>query len=215
MHPSLLTDIVTTLRAMESPEAGEWLALTRTPDALTREGAPGHFTASALPISPDASQVCLVLHRRMDLWVQPGGHLEFGDTSIAGAAAREMEEETGLQGRVDPRPVLLSRHPAPCRPETWHYDIQFRAVVPVTRPVLHVHVASGTVPSVFTAYSFSKVYTTTDWSKLTLPVWASAWSTDQNAPGVLMEVDLTTRAVKRVLTFRDVELYPNIAAWAP
>ena len=131
MHPSLLTDIVTTLRAMESPEAGEWLALTRTPDALTREGAPGHFTASALPISPDASQVCLVLHRRMDLWVQPGGHLEFGDTSIAGAAAREMEEETGLQGRVDPRPVLLSRHPAPCRPETWHYDIQFRAVVPV------------------------------------------------------------------------------------
>lgn len=136
MHPSLLTDIVTTLRAMESPEAGEWLALTRTPDALTREGAPGHFTASALPISPDARQVCLVLHRRMDLWVQPGGHLEFGDTSIAGAAAREMEEETGLQGRVDPRPVLLSRHPAPCRPETWHYDIQFRAVVPVTRPVL-------------------------------------------------------------------------------
>ncbi len=85
----------------------------------------------------------------------------------------------------------------------------------VTKPVLHVHQASGTPPSVFTAYAFSKVYTTTDWSKLTLPVYASAWTTDLAAPVVLIELDLTTRTMKRQLTFPQIELFPNIAPWTP
>jgi hypothetical protein len=86
---------------------------------------------------------------------------------------------------------------------------------PVTRPTLHVHQASGTVPSVFTAYSFSKVYSASDWSKLTLPVYASAWTSDTAAPVVLIELDLATRTVKRQLTFAQVELFPNIAPWSP
>ena len=85
----------------------------------------------------------------------------------------------------------------------------------VTKPTLHVHQASGTPPSVFTAYSFSKVYTATDWSKLTLPVYASAWTTDIAAPVVLIEIDLATRTIKRQLTFPQVELFPAIAPWAP
>ena len=85
----------------------------------------------------------------------------------------------------------------------------------VTKPTLHVHQASGTPPAVFTAYSFSKVYTATDWSKLTLPVYASAWTTDIAAPVVLIEIDLATRTIKRQLTFPQVELFPAIAPWAP
>ena len=85
----------------------------------------------------------------------------------------------------------------------------------VTKPILHVHQSSGTPPSVFTAYSFSKVYSASDWSKLTLPVYASAWTSDLAAPVVLIEVDLATRTMKRQLTFPQVELFPNIAAWTP
>jgi hypothetical protein len=85
----------------------------------------------------------------------------------------------------------------------------------VTKPILHVHQSSGTPPSVFTAYSFSKVYSASDWSKLTLPVYASAWTSDLAAPVVLIELDLATRTMKRQLSFPQVELFPNIAAWTP
>jgi hypothetical protein len=85
----------------------------------------------------------------------------------------------------------------------------------VTKPVLHVHQVSGSPPLVFSAYAFSKVYSATDWSKLTLPVYASAWTTDLAAPVVLIELDLTTRTMKRQLTFPQVELFPNIAPWTP
>lgn len=109
-----------------------WEALAADAGLLTRQGDPAHFTASALPITPDGSAVCLVLHRRIGLWVQPGGHFEAEDTTVTAAARREMEEETGLVGEIDVAPVLLSRHTAPCRADAWHLDIQMLAVTPRT-----------------------------------------------------------------------------------
>jgi 8-oxo-dGTP pyrophosphatase MutT (NUDIX family) len=52
------------------------------------------------------------------------------------AAAREVEEETGLTGELLPDVVALSRHRAPCRPGIvdWHLDVQHVLVVP-GRPV--------------------------------------------------------------------------------
>jgi 8-oxo-dGTP pyrophosphatase MutT (NUDIX family) len=115
-----------------------WLALlTDVGDGLLgRAQAPAHLTASAAVLSPDATQTCLVLHRKLGLWVQPGGHFELGDRSAAGAAAREVEEETGLEGRVLPVPALLSRHPAPCAPGVvdWHLDIQHVLVAEPVAP---------------------------------------------------------------------------------
>jgi 8-oxo-dGTP pyrophosphatase MutT (NUDIX family) len=106
-----------------------WLALLECsgPALLTRECAPAHLTASAAVLSPDGSHTCLVLHRKLRQWVQPGGHFEAGDGSAAAAAAREVQEETGLTGEVLPRPALLSRHAAPCAPGVvdWHLDVQF------------------------------------------------------------------------------------------
>jgi len=108
-------------------EAWAWRALIDEdgPALLTRAARPSHVTASAIVLSPDARRTCLVLHRRIGLWVQPGGHLEPGDTSLAGAATREVAEETGLAGRVLPGIACLSRHHAPCAPEVdWHLDVQ-------------------------------------------------------------------------------------------
>lgn len=56
----------------------------------------GHFTASALVVSPDLEQVLLLHHRRLDRWLQCGGHVEASDPDPAAAALRETREETGI-----------------------------------------------------------------------------------------------------------------------
>lgn len=115
-----------------------WVALLERHGAalLTRELAPAHLTASAAVLSPDGRHTCLVLHRKLQLWVQPGGHFEADDESSTAAAAREVLEETGLAGAVLPVPALLSRHPAPCAPGVvdWHLDIQHVLVTERTPP---------------------------------------------------------------------------------
>jgi 8-oxo-dGTP pyrophosphatase MutT (NUDIX family) len=121
-------------------EAAAWSALLSCegPALLTRWAAPSHLTASAAVLSPDGAATCLVLHRRIGLWVQPGGHLEEGDQSMGAAAAREAAEETGLYGRLLPGPVALSRHPAPCAPGVvdWHLDVQFALLAERGTPVV-------------------------------------------------------------------------------
>jgi 8-oxo-dGTP pyrophosphatase MutT (NUDIX family) len=142
----LLTDARATLgRApQDTPEdrfeAAAWSALLDRlgPELLTRACAPSHLTASAIVLDPTGRHTCLVLHGRIGLWVQPGGHLEPEDPGMAAAAARETVEETGLAGTVLPDPVLLSRHRAPCRPGEvdWHLDVQFALVAEQTPPVV-------------------------------------------------------------------------------
>ncbi len=121
-------------------EADAWRALLDAEGALilTRLAAPSHVTASAAVLAPDGRRTCLVLHGRVGLWMQPGGHLEADDGSLTGACAREVLEETGLAGEVIPEPVALSRHRAPCRGPgvDWHLDVQHLLVSPVLPPVV-------------------------------------------------------------------------------
>jgi 8-oxo-dGTP pyrophosphatase MutT (NUDIX family) len=151
-HPSeaLLSDVRHCLAvaprgtAEDRFEAWAWRALLDElgPGLLTKAAAPSHLTASAVVVTPDAASTCLVLHGKLGLWVQPGGHLEPGDPSVAAAAAREVTEETGLTGltvdSVLPVPVLLSRHRSPCRPGVvdWHLDVQFALVAAAGTPVV-------------------------------------------------------------------------------
>ena len=58
--------------------------------------APGHFTASAFVLCPERRRVLLVHHQKLGRWLQPGGHVEPGDSDLIAAARREAAEETGI-----------------------------------------------------------------------------------------------------------------------
>ena len=43
---------------------------------------PGHITASGLVLSPNGNSVLLVFHRRLQAWLQPGGHVDKSDPDV-------------------------------------------------------------------------------------------------------------------------------------
>lgn len=107
----LLRSQLMTHRAVDERErrSVEYLiaALDRLEDPFDQERDLEHVTGSAIIIGPRG--VVLLLHRRLGIWVQPGGHLEVGETPWQ-AAQREAIEETGLEivlrdGDREPAPL--------------------------------------------------------------------------------------------------------------
>ncbi|GHD69769.1 NUDIX hydrolase [Luteimonas padinae] len=96
--------------------------------AFLRERLKGHFTASALLVSADGRRTLLTHHRKLDRWLQPGGHAD-GDTDLARVALTEATEESGLTGlRVEGGIFDLDRHWIPERkgvPGHWHHDVRY------------------------------------------------------------------------------------------
>lgn len=97
------------------------------PDAAERSLTIGHLTGSAWLVSADGARVLLTHHRKLDRWLQLGGHAD-GDVDLARVALREAEEESGLCGLiVEPEIFDLDRHEIPARgdePAHWHYDVR-------------------------------------------------------------------------------------------
>jgi 8-oxo-dGTP pyrophosphatase MutT (NUDIX family) len=68
--------------------------LVELPAPFDRDADLVHVTGSGIITGPDG--VLLLEHRRLHIWVQPGGHVEDGETPWE-AARRESIEETGLR----------------------------------------------------------------------------------------------------------------------
>lgn len=100
-------------------------------DCADRALGVGHVVASAWVVSPDRARVLLHHHKKLDRWLQFGGHLD-GDKTPLDAARRELAEESGLSAHhtqiVSDRVFDVDIHliPAnPKEPEHLHLDVRF------------------------------------------------------------------------------------------
>lgn len=130
-----LGELLAAHRPADAREAGfleRMLRLLAVPgDPFSRDHFdPGHFTASSFVLSPDRGSLLLILHGKLGLWLQPGGHIDPGDPDVLAAARREVSEEVGIteldvlgDGLLD-----VDIHDIPALkgdPPHQHFDVRF------------------------------------------------------------------------------------------
>src|SRR5688572_24376371 len=98
-------------------------------DCFERTLLEGHVTGSAWIVNPARTRCLLTHHRKLDRWLQLGGHAD-GQTDILEVAMREAVEESGLTS-LRPGDWLRFRHP-----DSAHSDDHPAKSVPV--PVFEV-----------------------------------------------------------------------------
>jgi 8-oxo-dGTP pyrophosphatase MutT (NUDIX family) len=111
--------------------------VARHPDPFDRRIAEGHLTGSALVVSANGDRALLLHHRKLDRWLQPGGHADLGESEGEAVALREAREETGIEGLwlhpTAPRPLDVDVHDIPARgaePAHEHLDLRYLVVAP-------------------------------------------------------------------------------------
>ena len=127
--------------AADAEEEGSLLRLLRflslSPDPFARDNPEGHITGSAVIGRPDGSAFLLVHHRKLDRWLQPGGHTDETDADVLATALREAREETGVADLkpLSNLPFDVDVHPIPARkkePAHLHFDLRFLATTAET-----------------------------------------------------------------------------------
>ncbi len=110
--------------------------VTRHANCFERTCLPGHITASSWIVSHDHSRVLFTHHRKLDRWLQLGGHAD-GDSEVLSVALREAREESGMEdfevvwSGAPPVPFDLDVHSIPAfgdDPEHEHHDVRFLLV---------------------------------------------------------------------------------------
>lgn len=115
-------------------EAGDLAAILRLvetePECFARKTfTPGHVTGSGFIVHGASRRVLLHHHRRLDAWLQMGGHDE-GEGDPRATALREGAEESGLADLVLLSTEILDVdvHPIPAgkgEPPHRHYDVRY------------------------------------------------------------------------------------------
>ncbi len=96
----------------------------------------GHITGSAWLLSPDRRKVLLTYHKKLNKWLQLGGHSD-GCPNVLETALREAREESGI-ANVQPlsnEVFDVDVHKIPgtaTRPEHLHYDVRYILISPDT-----------------------------------------------------------------------------------
>jgi 8-oxo-dGTP pyrophosphatase MutT (NUDIX family) len=143
MHRRPLLEMLARYRAAFPTEAGVVDRMSRLVeshvDCFERTCRPGHITGAAWIVSPDRRRCLLTHHRKLDRWLQLGGHAD-GQWQIELVALREAREESGLPAfdlvPIDGMliPLDLDVHQIPARRDDCgrvvedaheHYDVRF------------------------------------------------------------------------------------------
>ncbi len=106
-------------------------------DLFARTRWDGHLTASAFVLAHDRASLLLIFHKKLQRWLQPGGHGEPGEIDPLAVARREAREESGLADLSlypgAPQPFDLDVHTIPARPGEpahEHLDVRYLFLAP-------------------------------------------------------------------------------------
>ena len=100
-------------------------------NCFDRSLASGHVTGSSWVVNPSRTHALMLHHRKLDLWLQPGGHAD-GNTDIHNVVIKETSEESGIAIEdikllssdifdVDVHTIYANQYD----PRHEHYDIRF------------------------------------------------------------------------------------------
>lgn len=103
--------------------------VNENPDCFKRELLIGHITGSAWVVDASRRFVLLTHHRKLNKWLQPGGHCD-GNPDVLNVALKEAIEETGIEviKPVSEAIFDVDIHQIPERkgvPAHLHYDVRF------------------------------------------------------------------------------------------
>lgn len=113
---------------------------SRYENIFDRNLSVGHITASGFVVSEDFSHLLMTYHRKLDKWLQLGGHCD-NDPDVFSVAIKECQEESGLQNFLSypfkkyfslptEQPLIfdLDRHMIPKYKNVeshYHYDVRY------------------------------------------------------------------------------------------
>ena len=110
--------------AREATAKERFLAqLEHLPDPCNEHAGPTHVTASGIVVGRRGT--VLHRHKRLGIWLQPGGHIDAGETPDV-AARREATEELGLDVAHPPGgPQLIHLDVHPAAHDHVHLDLRY------------------------------------------------------------------------------------------
>lgn len=99
------------------------------PNCFERTNSIGHITGSAWLLNPSMDKALLMHHKKLNMWLQLGGHAD-GDGDILQVSLKEAEEESGIEdivplsGDIFDLDIHWVDHKCP-HGFHYHFDIRF------------------------------------------------------------------------------------------
>src|SRR5690554_4875888 len=117
----------------------DFVDLSNDPLAFSRERTEGHFTASSWIVNKRRTHTLLTLHKKLNRWLQLGGHAD-GNENLLEVAMNEAREESGLSSLriVDQFIFDIDKHIIPASPaatQHFHYDVRFLIEAEIGEPL--------------------------------------------------------------------------------